>query len=350
MDSATEFLFGQSTDVLGAFPEAGAKFAAAFTYVTEVMGLHTRLGKLATFLPDKKYVERTKIINEYVSGYVQDAVQLHKTGKSMKKDGDADRYVFLEELAKLGVGEKKIHDELLNILLAGRDTTASLLSYLFYILARRPDVLKKLRAEIMQYGSQAPTFEQIKSMKYLQWCLNESTYHSFFTIHILYHIDQHGISRETLGCSKLEKYNLTSLALRLHPIVPGNARVALIDTTLPVGGGKDGKSPIFVKKGQVIVYQVYVMQTRKDLYGEDAEEFIPERWESLRPGWQYLPFNGGPRICIGQQFALTEASFTTIRILQAFKGVENRDETGLKDQLTLTAQVKGGVQVAMIPA
>lgn len=113
------------------------------------------------------------------------------------------------------------------------------------------------------------------------------------------------------------------IVLRLHPIVPGNARCAVRDTTLPIGGGPDGKSPIFIKAGQIVAYHVYVMQRRKDLYGEDALEFKPERWQYLRPryvhfrsfwliltqtnSWQYLPFNGGPRICIGQQFALTEA-------------------------------------------
>jgi hypothetical protein len=53
---------------------------------------------------------------------------------------------------------------------------------------------------------------------------------------------------------------------------------------------------------------------------------------------------------IGQQFALTEASFTTIRILQAFKKIESRDDTPLLDQLTLTAAVKGGVKVSLTPA
>jgi cytochrome P450 len=44
------------------------------------------------------------------------------------------------------------------------------------------------------------------------------------------------------------------------------------------------------------------MHRRKDIYGEDANEFRPERWETLRPGWEFLPFNGGPRICIGREF------------------------------------------------
>lgn len=65
--------------------------------------------------------------------------------------------------------------------------------------------------------------------------------------------------------------------------MPTNGRMAIKDTTLPVGGGPDGKSPIFIKKGQIVMYHVYVMHRRKDLYGEDAEEFKPERWETLRP-------------------------------------------------------------------
>ena len=69
----------------------------------------------------------------------------------------------------------------------------------------------------------------------------------------------------------------------MHPIVPVNGRVAMRDTVLPLGGGPDGKSPILVRKGQPVNYQPYVMHRRKDLYGEDALEFKPERWEKLRP-------------------------------------------------------------------
>jgi cytochrome P450 len=67
------------------------------------------------------------------------------------------------------------------------------------------------------------------------------------------------------------------VVLRLYPIVPANARAAVRDTTLLVGGGPDGKSPVFVKAGQAVNYQVYTMHRRKDLYGEDALEFKPER-------------------------------------------------------------------------
>ena len=95
-------------------------------------------------------------------------------------------------------------------------------------------------------------------------------------------------------------------SLRLHPVVPGNTRQAYADTVLPRGGGPDGRSPVFVRKGMLVGWSVYAMHRRRDLFGEDAEEFRPERWlgpDGLRPGWEYLPFNGGPRICLGRELA-----------------------------------------------
>lgn len=97
---------------------------------------------------------------------------------------------------------------------------------------------------------------------------------------------------------------LIVLALRLYPVTPVNSRGAMKDTVLPLGGGEDGKSPVFVPKGGLVQWSVYALHRRKDFYGEDAEEFKPERWYTYRPGWEYLPFNGGPRICIGREYHL----------------------------------------------
>ena len=86
-------------------------------------------------------------------------------------------------------------------------------------------------------------------------------------------------------------------------------RQATKATVLPVGGGPDSSSPILVRKGEAVSYSVYAMHRRKDLYGEDADQFRPDRWEpgsAKRPdlrniGWGYLPFNGGPRVCLGRE-------------------------------------------------
>ena len=193
-----------------------------------------------------------------------------------EKHPTPSRYVFLHELVSQTSDTVTIRSELLNILLAGRDTTASLLSNVWFELANRPHVWRRLRREVdtslEDAGGQLPTFEKLKEMKYLRAVLNES--------------------------------------LRLHPVVPENGRQAEVDTVLPVGGGKDGRDPVFVAKGQTVHWSLYTMHRRKDLYGEDAESFVPERWldegedgekrKGLRVGWEYLPFNGGPRICIGR--------------------------------------------------
>lgn len=95
------------------------------------------------------------------------------------------------------------------------------------------------------------------------------------------------------------------LALRLYPSVPINLRAAAHTTALPRGGGPDGQSPVLVRKGGGVGLATYHMHMRKDLYGDDAREFRPERWEngSLQEdiGWGYLPFSGGPRSCLGRK-------------------------------------------------
>jgi cytochrome P450 len=80
-----------------------------------------------------------------------------------------------------------------------------------------------------------------------------------------------------------------------------NTREATRDTTLPVGGGPDGTHPILVMKGTQIYYSVYSMHRREEFFGDQPEEYIPERWLSLKPKWEFLPFNGGPRICLGRK-------------------------------------------------
>ncbi len=118
--------------------------------------------------------------------------------------------------------------------------------------------------------------------------------------------------------------------LRLYPSVPVNTRSVHRTTVLPRGGGADGLSPVLVRKGDNVAFCVYAMHRRKDLYGEDAEEYRPERWEDSLPmyrdeinsAWGYLPFNGGPRVCLGQDFGLMETSYAVVRILQTFSVIE----------------------------
>ena len=97
------------------------------------------------------------------------------------------------------------------------------------------------------------------------------------------------------------------------------------------------------------------MQRRKDIFGPDAHEFRPERWTDgdhggLRTSWEYVPFSGGPRICIGQQFALTQVAYMVARIVQLFEAIGARDERPMEVVLSTTTILKNGCWVRLKPA
>jgi cytochrome P450 len=123
---------------------------------------------------------------------------------------------------------------------------------------------------------------------------------------------------------------------------------------LPTGGGPDGTSPILIKRGEVAIFSQYVNCRKQNLYGADADLFRPERWETGELsdiGWAYFPFNGGPRQCLGQDFALMEVSYTVVRILQQCSVVSlPRDEIAEpigseKQTLTLVLSSTDGCKV-----
>lgn len=161
--------------------------------------------------------------------------------------------------------------------------------------------------------------------------------------------------------------------LRLYPSVPVNSRTALKTTTLPFGGGPRGTSPVLVRKGEGIGYNVYTMHRRKDIFGADADAFRPSRWNELslkEIGWGYLPFNGGPRVCPGRKspssdmelhwiqltvtedFALLEASYVVIRLLQCFSHIKPADnsQSNEKQIVTLVLANAHGCKVVLTPS
>ncbi|MBE3044303.1 cytochrome P450 [Candidatus Bathyarchaeota archaeon] len=238
--------------------------------------------------------QRMSTINAFINDYIEDALRLSPEELATKSKSDTG-YTFLHAIAGFTRDPTILRDQIVGVLLAGRDTTASTLSFCLYELARHPEVVAKLRREILDtLGADGePTYRNLKDMAYVKAVVNET--------------------------------------LRLYPAVPYNMRVALKDTTLPRGGGPDGKKPVGVLKGMVIAYSTYIMQRRADLYPAVSENFAeintfsPERWEGWHPkGHEYVPFNAGPRICVGQQFALTEMAYLLCRMFQKYETVENR--------------------------
>ena len=282
LDSACEFLFGESVDSqianlpenASSPPKGGASqdeknFATAFDRGQSYLARRVRFRDRYWLLNPAGFRQSCRQCHDFIDHFVNLALNDQVKEKEVEKGENKPRYIFLEALVAQTRDPIELRSQLLNILLAGRDTTASLLGWLYYVLATRPAVYQKLRAAIIQdfgtyQSSSEITFAALKDCQYLQNCLNET--------------------------------------LRLHPVVPLNSRRAVRDTTLPRGGGPDGMSKVFIRKDQQVDYSVHVMHRRKDLWGEDADEFKPERWVGRKPGWEYLPFNGGPRICLGRRF------------------------------------------------
>ena len=139
-------------------------------------------------------------------------------------------------------------------------------------------------------------------------------------------------------------------ALRLYPIFPTLARVALKDSILPGGGGSRGDQPVFVTAGTKILANFYALHRDEKVYGENVEIFDPDRWDSIQPGpWQFMAFGGGQRACLGQQKAFIEASYTLVRLAQNFKRVESRDDRDWAGDQKLTAKNVHGCKVALTP-
>jgi len=322
MDSATELFLGQSAHSLKAIltkPQQeghkgqhdGDSFDHAFERMLAILGIRMRLRSLYWLYGNRELNKCINTLHNFVDNAIDVADQARHQGSSQL------RYDFLDSLRKRCSDRAEVREQVLGLLAAGRDTTASLTAWVFYCLVRHPDVYKKLRQTILETFGPYPTavgksitFEKLKGCAYLQHVMSET--------------------------------------LRLHSVVPFNSRCAARDTTLPVGGGSDGTMPVFVPKGTEVNFSTHVLHRRKDLWGEDANEFVPERWEKKRPGmaWQYVPFNGGPRICIGQQFALTETGYVLVRMVQRYDIIEGLDIDMERDWHNFTVVCSPGSPLA----
>ncbi|EDR04930.1 cytochrome P450 [Laccaria bicolor S238N-H82] len=263
MDSATEFLFAHD-------------FSRAFDEAQRITSFRSRRGgswPLQEFWSDKKKRELGE--------------QEKPAGDREVRDGES----LLDHLINYTDDEIVLRDEILNILLAGRDTTSNTITYAIYMLAEHPDILQRLRQEILEKvgESRRPTFEDMRDMKYLRAVINET--------------------------------------LRLYPAVPFNIRTTSKPVVLPA---KNGGKPFYLPAHSKMPYSVFLMHRRKDLWGPDADVFDPDRFlddrvrKYITPNpFIFLPFNAGPRICLGQQFAYHETSFFLIRLLQQFSSISH---------------------------
>ncbi|OAP59055.1 hypothetical protein AYL99_06353 [Fonsecaea erecta] len=290
LDTATALLMGKSVYSLRADIDQDAEnreFSESFNLAQDGLAKRFRIAPWHALYNPPAFRRACKTVHAYVDRYIEKRDLFHKKNRS---DGEA--YSFIDQIAQESNGTTELRDQLVNILLAGRDSTACCLSWTLRLLVRHPQTMGRLRSEITAVvgDCEHPTREQIRKMPFLSCIIKES--------------------------------------LRLYPPVPLNNRQAIQTTILPTGGGPEGKHPILVRKGELVVFSQYVSSRMESIYGPDADEFRPERWEGdelPKIGWAYYPFGGGPRQCLGEDFARTEVSYTIVRLLQACSSFELPD-------------------------
>ncbi|KAK0191618.1 cytochrome P450 monooxygenase pc-3 [Armillaria mellea] len=355
LDSATEFLFGKDVRSLSAslpYPvyaplsqsdteSASVEFARAFGEAQLETALRTRFAgywPLFEFWTDRtktKMVTVRKFLDPILAKAASGACKEHiGVGKTREvQEGET----LLDHLVCYTDDQNVLRDEIMNLGVAGRDTTAATLTFVVYMLSQHPDVLRRLRNEILgKVGTtNRPSYNDFRDMKYLRAVINET--------------------------------------LRLYPPVPLNARAckngAVWRSKTP------GSQDYYIPPKTRIVYSVFLMHRREDLWGPDAQSFDPDRFLDDRAQryltgnpFIFLPFNAGPRICLGQQFAYHEVSFFLVRLLQSFSeirldteaqpsecrpppswtegsGIKAREKVMLKTHLTLFSY--GGLWIDM---
>ncbi|HEY3741215.1 MAG TPA: bifunctional cytochrome P450/NADPH--P450 reductase [Bryobacteraceae bacterium] len=195
------------------------------------------------------------------------------------------------------LSDENIRYQIITFLIAGHETTSGLLSFALYFLIKNPTILEKAREEADRVlVDEAPTYRQVRELKYARMILNES--------------------------------------LRLWPTAPAFALYAKDDTLLA------GRYEM--KKGEFAVVLTPALHRDKAAWGDDVEQFRPERFENIGniPPHAFKPFGNGQRACIGQQFAMQEATLVLGMVLKHFDLIDHTNYQ-LKVRETLTMKPDG---------
>jgi cytochrome P450 len=245
--------------------------------LTAFKGLNLRL--FLFFLPDRIPRPGQQRYRAAIASI--DEAMLHLVGA--RRAGGDDRKDLLSLLLRArdedngeGMDDRQLRDELVTIFVAGQETTANTMTWLWYVLDQNPEVERRLRAEVASViGNRRPTFDDLARLEYTTLVIHE--------------------------------------VLRLYPTVWVMLRFS--DQEANIGGYR-------VPAGSPLLLSPFVSQ-RDPEFWPNPEAFIPERFtperSAGRPRFAYYPFGGGPRQCIGNKFSIMEAQLMTAMMVQRLR-------------------------------
>lgn len=208
--------------------------------------------------------------------YVADLIQKRRTAPRDEAPPDLLTRLLFSQDQDPRRTDKLVRDEILNLFVAGHETTAVALAWSLYLLARHPDIYRRAQAEAdaLPDGAEIPRVSDLPQL---------------------------GL------CSRVFKE-----ALRIYPPLPLYTRETIADMVL--GGYR-------VPRSSILLLSPYATHRRGELW-DDPERFDPDRFlpaaEAARPRYAYIPFSAGPRICIGNHFALMEGPLVLATLLRSF--------------------------------
>lgn len=178
MDTATDLLFGRSTGSLSVSENSEAKdFSLATEIALKAVFRDISVGSLGKILDRQNSRGAIEYLHKAVDRNVQETLKKQpESPMDLHPRATIDkgrRYVFLEHLMERTRDKDTLRNQSLSALFGGRETTASLLSNLLFVLARRPDVWGKLRREALQFGDKPLDQETMKNALYLSQCVSE---------------------------------------------------------------------------------------------------------------------------------------------------------------------------------
>jgi cytochrome P450 len=208
-----------------------------------------------------------------------------------------------DEETGIGMTDKQLRDESVTVFGAGHETTSAALTWTWYLLSQHPEVEQKLHAELdAVLGGRAPTFADLPNLPYTEMVLKES--------------------------------------MRLYPPAWTTTREVALNTTL-------GGFPM--AKGRIILVNIYGIHHDARFF-EDPWAFLPERFsaenEKSIPKYAYFPFGGGPRVCIGNSFAMMEGRLILASMAQRFEFDLPTDQP-VEPMRMFTLRPKYGMRMAL---